>query len=319
MADLTANLTLELTAQEASEPFELVTDDTDQTGSKPAEVKVGRTYINITAIKYSATSPSSEIGRTKRRDEFTVLDVTSEGVQRIKLYCSDRVASTVRMLMNEGSVKLIGRREEPVTETLTWSRETGKRIRYFHGNPDCKIINQSTFRTATGDIVDPPRFYRHLDGYFYSPTPVLGALVVRYNAGFSLYEVTYGNGSTVLSKERFAEIQHAWTMGDIETANPPPVQIIAVSDWHAAIGQIQRQIWPKGDPMAGFDWTRADVDGDLGDDIWSKGADLLVEIPQARKMVERDVYGVPVRDTISSVFSDAKTNRKTRLQLANIR
>lgn len=326
MGGTTASLTVELTAQEANEPFDLVTDSPDQDGNSPMTVKTGNPQVTITE-KYMYGSPNPfAVSRIIKRDDFAVLDGVSQGVQRIRVYCSDSVASTVRVLTDEGSVKWIGRRVEPITETLTWSGETGKRVRYGYGQPDCAVRDQTRFRTLSGDIVDPPKFQHHLGGYFYSPVPVFGAMVVRYDAEYSLYEVTYGNGADVLSAERFRELQYAWCLGDVETANVPPVQITAISDWHAVTGQVKRQIWPKGDPMADFNWDDDEEESDdFGDeeDAPRKPSAArffqgeFVEVPGTRRIVTKMVGDAVIEDTIAVDLHNNAINATLMLRFAN--
>ena len=302
-------------APELDEPFNLVTDDGDQGGSAPVQLETSSTS---TAYHYY------EWGSHKLSvDWVTALKVLVPGKKRIKLYCSSRVAGTVRLMVgigespvqqsrssfqppgNAGSqsqpaydapdaARLIGRRSEMITETLSWLRENDQKLQYFYDNPTVEIIEQTSFWDANGNKVDTPRYDR-ARGTFRSSVKVVGMLVVRYNAGFSLFEITYGNGESVASPTLFAEMQKAWKSGDIYTTDIPPVRIIALSRWHAAMATFQRKFWPIGDTRFFFSNARLDEDD-------SSISTRYSEVPGKRKTVTERVF----HPDNSEVFVDVK-------------
>ena len=302
-----SSLTILFTAPELEEPFELVTEDDDQGGSKPVQVERSRLDFSVQGSVAWAEA----------------LKVEVPGVRRVKLYCSEKVAATARILVNEGEAKRIGRRTEPVTETLTWSREHTRRLRFFHDRPEVEIVEQTLFRDTAGNTVDAP-LYNPATGEFHSPVKVTGALVVRYEAGFSLFEITYGNGQEVASQALFAEMQKAWRSGDVEAVGIPPVRIIALSDWHAAQAEFPRKIWPRGDTRFIFRTvsSRFGEEPDHNDPRLS--SDSYSEIPGKRRTVTQRIFHpddpeiwLDVRRTVYLEARDLTTGRILKLQLIN--
>ena len=285
MSEISTSLTIQFNAREIDEPFELAVDDDDQSGSAPVQVAYSQLTATVSGwgrVRYAMT-------------EITPLETITPGKKRIKLYCSERVSETVRLMVDGGAASLIGRRSETVTETLTWTRASRKRLRLFHDSPDVEVIEQTTFRDSAGNIVDAPRYDPSL-GEFYAPQEVVGAMVVRFNAGFSLFEITYGNGQSVASAAQFAEMQSAWQSGNIESAEVPPVRVIALSDWHAAQASFKRKFWPSGAPSISFRPRSSSGNNESAEDSSSDEEDeepvegFYQEVPGSRQTVRERVY-----------------------------
>ncbi|MBF0171587.1 MAG: hypothetical protein HQK87_10980 [Nitrospinae bacterium] len=316
MSEISTSLTINFTAPELDEPFELVADDDDQGGSAPVQVAFSQLTSTVCGwgrICYGMT-------------QITPLAVTEPGRKRIKLYCSNRVAATARLIIDGGTVRLIGRRSEPVVEALTWTREHAKRLRWFHDSPAVEVIERTPFRDSVGNRVDPPRYDRYR-GEFHSPKDVIGALVVRYNAGFSLYEVTYGNGRETASAAQFAEMQSAWQSGNVETAEIPPVRVIALSEWHATQASFERKFWPVGAPSITFR-TRTSSGNDSQNDADENEEDaadgFYQEVPGTRQTVQERIYHpedpeqyLDVEKTLYLEARNTVSGRTLKLRLLN--
>ena len=307
MSELSTNITIQFKAQEIDEPFELVLDDDDQSGSAPVQVEYSQLALTTTAwgqVNAAFTRPEP-------------LKVIQPGKKRIKLFCSEKVAATARLIVDGGTVTRIGRRTQQIIETLAWSRETRKRLKYFHDSPDVEVIEQTPFRDLAGNIVAPPRYNRSL-GEFYAPQKVIGALVVRFDTGFSLFEITYDNGQSVASKAQFVEMQNAWKSGNIETAEVPPVRVIALSDWHGVQGAFKRRFWPPGAPNLTYRVSAS------GDDDQHRSEDNFSEVSGSRKTATEKIFHedapdtfIEVKKTIYLEASDATTGRTLKLRLLN--
>ncbi|MBF0370312.1 MAG: hypothetical protein HQL52_12740 [Magnetococcales bacterium] len=313
MSEISTSLTIQFNAREIDEPFELVVDDDDQSGSAPVQVAYSQLTSTVCGwgrICYGMT-------------EITPLSVVEPGKKRIKLYCSERVAGTARLMVDGGTVTLVGRRSEEVIETLTFTRENRKRLRYFHDSPDVEVIEQTTFRDLAGNTVDAPRYDQSL-GEFYAPQGVIGALVVRFDSGYSLFEVTYDSGQSVASAAQFAEMQSAWQSGNVETAEIPPVRVIALSDWHAAQGSFERKFWPSGAPSISFRSSSSSRDDQSEEEEEEAVEGFYQEVPGTRQTVEERIYHpedpeqfIDVEKTIYLEARDSTTGRVFKLRLLN--
>ncbi|MBF0604602.1 MAG: hypothetical protein HQL07_13030 [Nitrospirae bacterium] len=176
----------------------------------------------------------------------SVLDVVKPGVQRVCLYCSDAVAKTATLnASGDCSVKFIGRRYELVTETIDFNRSTRGRLRYFYDLPEPTIEYKSQFWMTNGQEAGTPVFDRRT-GTFISMNEITGSLVVSYKPGFSLYEVTYYMGRSLVTEAYFDKMRNAWLAGDINTVPIVPVRLYAFSKWHATQASFQRKVWPTG-------------------------------------------------------------------------
>ncbi|MBF0629543.1 MAG: hypothetical protein HQL89_00965 [Magnetococcales bacterium] len=182
----------------------------------------------------------------------SVLDVVKPGVQRVRLYCSEAVAKTANLTVSSDcTVRLIGRRYEPVTETIHFNRSTRGRLRYFYDRQEPKIEHKSQFWLTDGREADTPVFDRQ-SGTFVSMSEVTGSMIVTYSPGFSLYEVTYRVGKSLVSEEHFNRMRDAWLKGDINTVPIVPVRVYAQSKWHATQASFQRKFWPTGTAQLSF-------------------------------------------------------------------
>ncbi|MBF0285913.1 MAG: hypothetical protein HQL51_15800 [Magnetococcales bacterium] len=295
MTELAASLQVNFASREAESPFELVTGDNDQGGASP--VQVAFTRLMVTVGGWGSVS--------FRMNEFTPLQMTVPGRKRVKLYCSERAAQGVTLFVDNGPSSFrvteqmdlagisrditvntavsLGRRSEPVVEALTWSGEVRKRLRWFHDQPGVEILQQTIFRDRSGAVVEGPR-YDPQRGEFFTRREAFGALVARYAAGFSLFDVVYDNGQSVASPDHFAEMQRAWSSGNITSTEVPPVRIIALSGSKAATGSFERVFWPIGAPIITFSFG-------YDDDPKAAIQDYL-EAPEQRVVKQYDIRDV---------------------------
>ncbi|MBF0143549.1 MAG: hypothetical protein HQL59_08870 [Magnetococcales bacterium] len=330
MSELATSLQVQFASPEADTPFELVTGDNDQGGSAPVQVAFSRLTVTV-----------GSWGVIFRMSQITPLQVTVPGRKRVKLHCSEAAAQGVTLFVDNGPAVInttewvrgfevprtvavntavsLGRRSEPVVEALTWSGEVRKRLRWFYDEPEVEIIQQTIFRDRQGNMVDPPR-YDPQRGEFFTRGETFGALVVRYAAGFSLYEVLYDNGQGVATPDHFAEMQRAWSSGNITSTEIPPVRIIALSGSKAATGSFERVFWPIGAPIITFRFGPDDGE----DEEQDREEYAFAEIPGTRQTVTRRVYNpqdnsqfVEVRQTVYLEAQDTVTGRIFKLRLLN--
>lgn len=165
------------------------------------------------------------------------------GRKRIRLYCSGQAASQTKLLVQGGTPIHLGRRAEPLIETLVWVRASSKRLRYFHDNPTVRIIDHTRFYDNRGEPCPLPE-YDAGSGSFRHAREVTGALVVEYTPGFSLYEIVYDTGESQLPAAWFREMQLAWLAGNIQDATIPTVQVIAIGPHRADQLAFSRDFWP---------------------------------------------------------------------------
>ncbi|MBF0108671.1 MAG: hypothetical protein HQL76_05810 [Magnetococcales bacterium] len=330
MSELATSLQVNFASREAESPFELVTGDNDQGGSAP--VQVAFSHLTVTVGSW---------GVIFRMSQITPLQVTVPGRKRVKLYCSETAAQGVTLFVDNGPATVrvmermgiaefpreipvntavsLGRRSEPVVEPLTWSGEVRKRLRWFYDQPEVEILQQTVFRDRTGAVVEGPR-YDPQRGEFFTRGEAFGALVVRYAAGFSLFDVVYDNGQGVASPDQFAEMQRAWSSGNITSTEIPPVRIIALSGSKAATGSFERVFWPIGAPIITFRFGPDDGEEEERD----QEEYAFAEIPGTRQTVTRRVYNpqdnsqfVEVRQTVYLEAQDTVTGRIFKLRLLN--
>nr|CRH06563.1 Conserved protein of unknown function [Candidatus Magnetococcus massalia] len=324
MAELSTTVKVEFTAPEQDETFELVADDNDQGGSAPVQIAYQRVSDYLVA-------QWGRVELTPTADPITPLDVVEPGKKRLKLYCSEQVEPTVCLFAEGCEIVNLGRRAEGVTEALTWNKNQSKKLRFSYDQPGVTILEQTTFRDAIGNIVPPPTYDR-ATGSFTAVAEVMGALVVQYETSFSLYEVRYGNGSEVATPPHFSEMQKAWQSGDVETTEIPPVRVLALSDWHAAITSFPRKFWPKGAPKLKFRfWTNKGLND--GNDAESPNAEeeeseeingFYQEMPGTRQTVTERVYHpddpnqyIEVKKTLYLEARNTRTGDTFKLRLLN--
>ncbi|MBF0137461.1 MAG: hypothetical protein HQL65_14585 [Magnetococcales bacterium] len=271
MSTVSTSLQISFSSPEADSSFELVTSDNDQGGAVPVQVTFSSSVVRVSAW---GVPP-----------KLLPLEVAVPGRKRVKLYCSKRAANEVKILVDEGPIKIrvtepaslkrdvlinaatnLGRRSEPVTEVLDFQGETRKRLRWFHDQPQVKIIHQTMFRDRSGSPLEPP-IYNPTRGEFFCAGEAYGALAVEYAATFSLFEITYGNGIGMATPEHFRDMQKAWSSGNINSTEIPPVSLLAITDYHVAKATFERVFWPSGTPGVSVKWAgeTEKESGEIGD------------------------------------------------------
>ncbi|MBF0141725.1 MAG: hypothetical protein HQL74_15810, partial [Magnetococcales bacterium] len=298
MGEVSASLQVNFQSFAADTPFELVTEDTEQEGKKPVQVKFNlygasliiiRTW-DLATSKYTTTSNSDILEK-----------MLVPGEKRIKIYCSNYDALSVNIIVDNGekafeywesrweaynestlgvaayewhlnridtkrTVKVnvaypLGRRYDSVIEALTWSGEVSKRLKYFYDSPQVEIMQKTVFRDRNGTVLPDP-VYDPERGTFSTRGEAIGALVVRYKPGYSLYRVVYDTGKEVASPELWAEMQKAWLFGDVKKAEVPPVRLIAMSNKAAVTASFAREFFPEGYPKLEYAENDRDENGD---------------------------------------------------------
>ncbi len=172
------------------------------------------------------------------------LIMEAPGRQRIRLYCPKATVSTVRLLVQGGSSKRLGRRQKPIVETLIWVRGQNRKLRYHYDQPTITIVDHTRFFNADGQE-SPLPVYDQSTGTFHHAQEVTGALVVRYAPGFLLYEIEYDVGESQIPAEWLREMKLAWLAGNIHTATIPPVRVIAMGTSEADQLTFPRIFWPS--------------------------------------------------------------------------
>ncbi|MBF0108771.1 MAG: hypothetical protein HQL76_06310 [Magnetococcales bacterium] len=251
MGEVSANLHLDVHSPSsdqdslsfAQDPvFELVVDGTDQEGNKPVTIehKCNAVVSMSVWLQYTWNRPPNG---------FEALKMLTPGQKRVKVFCPKAMDKAVKIYVDNSreSVRSMGRRNDPVTETLTWSGEVWKPLRYPYDNPEATIIERTVFRDRKGNRVAEPKYDRRRCGYA-TAMEAIGALVVQYAPGYSLFQIEYDTGKQVASRELFEEMKKCWISGDIGKASVPPVRLVAISDRAAVSAQFERSFWPKGFP-----------------------------------------------------------------------
>ncbi|MEO5362457.1 MAG: hypothetical protein H7838_02345 [Magnetococcus sp. DMHC-8] len=228
---LLASCTLQVSAGQPPDPFVLQTGH--DLGSRP---------VRLQPVRVNAWSLQTGI-----HDRFLpmAMQMQAPGLQRVRLYCADRPAQEVRLLVDgEGSARCLGRRQEPVVEILTWVQSRSQPLRFGYDQPPVTIRESTRFFDNDGQEVARP-LYRSDLGAFQHGQPVTGALVVEYRPACFLYEIAYGTGEQVASAQGFQALKRAWLAGNIHDAVIPPVHIIALSRHQAAQLTLPRRFWPN--------------------------------------------------------------------------
>ncbi|MBF0212195.1 MAG: hypothetical protein HQM00_01380 [Magnetococcales bacterium] len=166
------------------------------------------------------------------------------GRKRVRLYCSREVASRSRLTVQGGVPLPLGRRQEPLVETLVWVQTHSKRLRHFHDRPQARILDHTRFYDRDGQELPLPE-YDPDSASFHHPQAVTGALVVEYTPGYSLYEIVYDSGEAQLSAEWFREMKLAWLAGNIHDATIPVVRVIAIGPEMVDQLTFTRNFWPS--------------------------------------------------------------------------
>ncbi|MBF0309804.1 MAG: hypothetical protein HQL56_09770 [Magnetococcales bacterium] len=252
MTTLSSSIQVQFGSLQTDAPFELVTDDNDQGGAAPVRVAWPEFVVQVddwNKIRY-------------QNRPFVPLDMLQPGRKRVKLFCSRTASQGLTLLVDNGPRSLIldnqnvtvntafslGRRSDSVLEDLTWNGEVRKRLRFFYDQPEVEVIQKTVFRNRQGQSIDSPRYDRQR-GEFFCPGEAIGAMVVRYRPAFSLFEILYDSGESVVSPEHFIEMQKAWSCGDIHATEVPPVRLIALSPaGKSDTASFERSYWPSGTP-----------------------------------------------------------------------
>lgn len=242
MTTSVASLKLDFTARQAREPF-VLTEGDDQ-GSVP--LRVYPMMVNSWSRKPGAYDALLD----------DTLHMKSPGIRRIRLYCPVRSAVETRLLVHGGRQHYLGRRKEPRVETLTWTRNQSRTLRFFYDQPDVNILEQTRFFDNNGNETSPPQ-YVPSQGVFCHAQEVTGAMVVTYQPGFSLYEIQYDTGEEQVTEKAFREIKLAWLAGNIRDAPIPLVRVIAINNKNATQLTFQRNFWPEH--SAARQWFQEDV------------------------------------------------------------
>lgn len=352
MGKISANLQINFASFAADTPFELVVEGTDQDGKKPVQVQFNLFSFKFTIIHAWGIATSK--GKGAGIDSDILEKMLVPGEKRIKVYCSQADALSVKLIVDNGektfeyseyqwetskisafgthccgSVKpdqyqqtwkeikrmvkantsiSLGRRYDPIVEALTWSGEVTKRLRYFYDNPQVEIMQKTVFRDRKGNILPDP-VYNPQRGTFSTSGEAIGAIVVRYKPGYSLYRIVYDTGKDVASPELWAEMKMAWIFGDIHKAEVPPVRLIAMSDKAAVTGSFQRDYFPSGFPKVTF---ASNTSNDDGDDEWVEVAGTRETVTTRLQLDEEDpdVYVDIEKITyIEGMDDDGKTFR----------
>lgn len=242
MSGTVSSLKLDFLTSHRLEPFVLVSGD-DQ-GSLP---------LRVYPMMVSAWSRKLGI-------YDAVLDgalrLKSPGKRRIRLYCPVRSSMDVRLLVHGGRHRYLGRRKEPIIETLTWTRSKNDSLGFYYDRPEVTILEHTRFFDTDGHETSLPD-YVPSQGIFRHAQEVTGAMVVEYRPGFSLYEIEYDLGDTQVTEQAFREIKLAWLAGNIRDATIPEVRIIALSGQNATQLSFSRSFWPEHSGVR--QWFQEDI------------------------------------------------------------
>ncbi|MFN3077522.1 MAG: hypothetical protein ABT940_11690 [Alphaproteobacteria bacterium] len=333
-ATVHADLQLHIASFAAQTPFELVADDQDQGGNRPVCVVFSELKTRVTewGILHSvppvvpltvkvAPDPDGNVfvyppGMAPYRGSAL------NGLKRIKLFCSQ--ADAVGLQIFDGSatpssgskdvtVTVLGRRADPVTETLSWSGEVARKLRWHYDAPTVEVAYQTGFRDRAGNFVAAPR-YDQTRGEFCASCEAFGALLVRYQPEYTLLQVEYGNGSAVASPEMFKAMQDAWRSGDVTTAEIPPVRVFVIAGGKAAECSFPREFWPKSDPGVSYSVVVAkDDSSEKKSEVWNRvgGETVTKEISSA---TDPNVF-VKVEYDTTAIMQNAATGEIATFKL----
>ena len=230
MSSLFDSLRIDFSETQAREPFVLSLGD-DQ-GSMP--LRVYPLIVNSWSQKpgiYDALLDRA-------------LRMKVAGVRRIRLYCPAHSALESRLFVHGGQHHYLGRRQEPLVETLSWNQEESHRLRFFYDQPTVRILEKTLFFDDDGEETSPPE-YTPSQGTFRHVQKVTGSMVVEYYPGFSLYEIEYDTGEEQMTEKAFREVKRAWLAGNIRDAVIPAVRVMALNGKSATQLSFQRAFWPE--------------------------------------------------------------------------
>ena len=327
MGAVDASLQIQFGSLAADFPLELVVDDTEQVGNKPVEVEYlsqltvfAQSWLlasiwginpsfkplenmlspgmkRVKAYCSLADSPSIRILVDNGETTFTWTERSWKTIRtndHARGFLFGGVPPSQWSLEPVDTIHskpintaiLVGRRYDPVVEALTWSGEMTKRLRYHYDRPDVEIIQRTKFRDRNGQVVPDP-VYNSDRGEFSTTDEAIGALVVRYRPGYTLFSIVYDIGRAVSSAELFAEMQRAWVLGDIKKAEVPPVRLIALSDKAATTASFAREFWPNGFPQVKHVDDARQPTADTSSQEWN---DNWQEVAGTRQTTTRRVY-----------------------------
>ncbi|MBF0148408.1 MAG: hypothetical protein HQL85_19820 [Magnetococcales bacterium] len=357
MGEVSTNLQVNFQSFAADTPFELVVEDTGQEGNKPVQVEFDLFNFKFTVIHAWGLATSK--GASTRIESEILEKMLVPGEKRIKVYCSNADALSVRIIVDNGekvveyseyqwessttsslgshccgSVKPdqyrlerkeikrtakvntaypLGRRYDPVVEALTWSGEVTKRLRYFYDSPQVEIMQKTVFRDRNG-VVLPDPVYDPQRGTFSTRGEAIGALVVRYSPGYSLYRIMYDTGKEVASPELWGEMKLAWVFGDIKKAEVPPVRLIALSNKAAVTASFARSFFPEGFPRIEFS---KDTEEDLWKDEWTETQGTRESTTERIDFTEDDPDPFVEIESFSKVELQDENGRRWIMRLLN--
>lgn len=176
------------------------------------------------------------------------LMVTGLGRQRVRLYCSASMAMGARVYSADGAITPLGRRFGTMVQTLTWSGQLERPLRFPYDRPEVTILDQTAFYNDAGQEATPPA-YDPARGAFRQDEAVTGAMVVEYRPGYSLFEIAYDSGMERGPPELYGAMRTAWLAGNINDATIPPVRIFAIGSCHATQVEFPRRFWPDRAPL----------------------------------------------------------------------
>ncbi|MBF0358952.1 MAG: hypothetical protein HQL70_10120 [Magnetococcales bacterium] len=228
MSELNAGFTLDFLSQQKRSSFLLVFGD--DLGSSPIQVRPQ-------VVKAWSRDPDLHAEQM-----VNSLQMVKPGKRRVRLYCSKETAQSAKVKIYSGSASSVGRRQERVLETLTWTNKTSQSLKFPYDNPTAVVVDKTSFFNQSGEEVEPPTYIPN-QGIFHHSQTVTGAVVVEYSPEFSLFEVEYDMGE--MDAERLIEMKLAWLAGNIRDCDIPPVHVVAIADGHAAQISFQRQFWPE--------------------------------------------------------------------------
>ncbi|MBF0273578.1 MAG: hypothetical protein HQL98_16155 [Magnetococcales bacterium] len=268
MGEVTADLRIDFQAFAQESAFELVVDGTDQEGNRPVMVEYMSQAMLFMQLWAEVTWQGTH--------GLEVLKMLTPGQKRVKVFCPKALDKTIKIFADNDkrAVRSMGRRNDLVTEALTWNGESWKPLRYGYDSPQVTIVEKTLFRDKQGNRMIDPKYDKRTGG-FHTTDAAIGALVVQYKPGYSLFNIAYDTGEKVASAALFEEMQKCWIYGDISKASVPPVRLVAISDRAAITAQFERSFWPKGFP---------------GVIIGPAERDLYVETPGTRETVTERLF-----------------------------
>jgi hypothetical protein len=243
MSEVSAGLTLNFTPSTSSDNqiFQLEVDDNG--GKKPVHIKP------IFVLNWSWSNGRS--GKWTAKD----LTMVSTGTRRVRLYCSDISHLDITLYVNGGSAAYVGERQAKRRESFSWDNSQSNRLAYWHSAAGAEIIHKTTFFNANGEETSIPTLDTQT-GKLYHAEKVIGSLIVEYEPLFYLYDITYDSGvddGSQEAEERKMEMLTAWLAGNINDADIPPAELIALAPGRATQGSFQREFWPdKADSHEGY-------------------------------------------------------------------